>query len=146
MKKDKRLICSISFGLPLIFCFILKHWLIHINYNFCTFKGIEITKILLGTWGTLLGFIITATSILVTMNGKEYVCAFRNSVHYSTVLLTYCLTSFTLLIATIFGITVICINIWNLTLFYLLIYLILSTLLLIFFCILFLFFMILKSI
>ena len=146
MKKDKITIFVISFILPSIICFILKLWLNHISYNVYSFDGIEITKTLLGIWATLLGFIITATSILVTMGGKEYIQAFRESKHYSTVLLTYCFSSFAFLISTIFGVIVVCINMWNEILFYLLVYLIISTLLLLFFCVLFLFFMILKSI
>lgn len=116
------------------------------NYNLNEFDGIDVSNTLLGLWGTLLGFIITATSILVTMDGKEYIHAFKGSKHYSTVVLTYGFASFDLFAATIFGIIVICINTWNTLLSYLLIYFVLSTLLLLFFCILFLFFMILKSI
>ncbi len=142
-EKDKISITIISFILPAIVCFILK---LYIKYDINKFNGIEVTKTLLGTWATLLGFIITATSILITMGGKEYIQAFKESAHYSTVLLTYCFASFALLIATIFSIIVVCLNIWNEFLFYFLIYLIISTLLLLFFCVLFLFFMILKSI
>ena len=146
MKKDKIIIFAMSFIFPAIICFVLKLWHGYIAYNVYNFDGIDIIKTLLGMWGTLLGFIITATSIMVIMNGKEYIQAFRESKHYSTVLLTYCFSSFALLLSTIFGIIVICLNIWNEFLFYSLIYLIISTLLLLFFCVLFLFFMILKSI
>ena len=146
MKKDKITIFAISFILPSVVCFLLKLWHNHISYNTYDFDGIEITKTLLGIWATLLGFIITATSILITMGGKEYIQAFRESKHYSTVLLTYCFSSFAFLTSTIFGVVVVCINVWNEVLFYSLVYLIISTLLLLFFCVLFLFFMILKSI
>lgn len=146
MKKDKITIFVISFILPILVCVVLKLWHNHISYNVYNFDGIEIVKTLLGIWATLLGFIITATSILVTMGGKEFIQAFRNSKHYSTVLLTYCFSSFAFLISTIFGVIVVCINIWNEILFYTLVYLIISTLSLLFFCVLFLFFMILKSI
>lgn len=143
MKKDKISITIISFILPVIICFILK---LYIKYDINKFNGIEVTKTLLGTWVTLLGFIITATSILITMGGKEYIQAFKESKHYSTVLLTYCFASFSLLTATIFSIIVVCLNIWNEFLFYCLIYLIISTLSLLFFSVFFLFFMIFKSI
>lgn len=146
MKRDKVFIFIISFILPIIICFILSMLFRHIQYDVCSFHGIIVTNTLLGTWATLLGFIITAASILITMGGKQYIQAFKESQHYSTVLLTYCLASFVLLAATIFSIIVVCINIWNELLFYLLIYFIISTLVLLFFCVLFLFFMIFKSI
>lgn len=146
MKRDKIIIFSVAFIAPALICLLLELWFKHTLYNLSSFNGIDVTKTLLGIWATLLGFIITAVSILITMGGKEYIHAFKESKHYKTVLLTYCFTSFALLVATIFGIVVICINTWNWVLFYSLIYLTMSTLLLLFFCILFLFFMIFKSI
>lgn len=146
MKRDKITIFIISFLIPLVICYMLKMYFTKCNYNLNEFDGIDISNTLLGLWGTLLGFIITATSILITMDGKEYIHAVKGSKHYSTVVLTYGFACFDLLAATIFGIIVICINTWNILLSYLLFYFILSTLLLLFFCILFLFFMIIKSI
>lgn len=145
MKRDKALIFIISLILPIIICCMFKSCPGNSAFNLGNFDGIDVSKTLLGVWATLLGFIITATSILVTMDGKEYMHAFRDSDHYSTVILTYGLASFDLLAATIFGITVIFVNTWTQVMFYLLVYFILSTLFLLFFCILFLFFMITKS-
>lgn len=145
MKRDKVIIFTISLIIPIIICCMLKLCPGDFSFNLVNFDGIDVSKTLLGIWATLLGFIITATSILVTMDGKEYIHAFKYSNHYGTVILTYGLASFDLLAATIFGITVIFVNTWNQVMFYLLVYFILSTLLLLFFCILFLFFMITKS-
>lgn len=145
-RMDKIIIFAISFILPVFICIALKFLFDYNSYDVCSFEGVEVSKTLLGTWATLLGFIVTAESILITMGGKEYIQAFKESRHYKTVLLTYFSTSFVLLSATIFSIVIICLNIWNTVLFYILIYLILSTFLLLFFCILFLFFMVYKSI
>lgn len=146
MKKDKGIIFIVSFIVPVLVCVLISNYFIKIEYNVCTFDGVEITKTLLGVWATLLGFIITAASILLTMGGKEYIQAFKMSKHYSTVLYTYALSSFSLFGATIFGIVVVCLSKWNVLLFYLLLYFIMLTLLLLFFCIAFLFFMIFKAI
>lgn len=145
-RADKIIIFAISFILPVFICIALKFLFDYNSYDVCSFEGVEVSKTLLGTWATLLGFIVTAESILITMGGKEYIQAFKESRHYKTVLLTYFSTSFVLLTATIFSIVIICLNIWNTVLFYILSYLILSTFLLLFFCILFLFFMVYKSI
>lgn len=146
MKKDRVIICILSFVMPIIICIALKYLFKGIGYNVCNFNGIEIIKTLLGIWATLLGFIITAASILVTMEGKDYIQAFKNSHHYKTVMWSYCFASFSLLVAIIGGIIITCINTWSEILFYILIYMISSTLIIIFFCVLFLFFMIFKSI
>lgn len=135
----------VSFLLPAVICISLKILFAYISYDVNTFDGIDIIKTLLGTWATLLGFIVTAESILITMNGKEYIQAFKESEHYKTVLLTYFSTSLVLLVSTIFSVAIICFNIWNAVLFYFLIYLIISSFLFLFFCILFLFFMVYKS-
>lgn len=149
MKKNKIdlfIIFALSLLLPLLICILLNWRLSHILYDINTFNGLEISKTLLGTWATLLGFIVTAESILITMNGKEYIQAFKNSDHYKTVLLTYFSTSVVLLIATIFSVAILCLNIWNALLFYILIYLIISSFLFLFFCVLFLFLMVYKSV
>ncbi len=143
---DKIVIFGISFILPVLICIALGYLFNYNLYDVSNFEGIEVSKTLLGTWATLLGFIVTAESILITMGGKEYIEAFKESRHYKTVLLTYFLTSFDLLSATIFSAVVICMEIWNPILFYMLIYLLISSFLLLFFCILFLFFMVYKSI
>ncbi len=145
-KTDKIIIFVVSFLIPAIICVALKLWFSHVSYDENTFDGIEISKTLIGTWATLLGFILTAESILITMGGKEYIQAFKESKHYKTVLLTYFSASFVLLISTIFSIIVVCLNIWNALLFYILTYLMISSFLLLFFCILFLFFMVYKSV
>lgn len=145
-KIDNIIIFGISFILPVLICIVMGCLFNYNSYDVSSFEGIEVSKTLLGTWATLLGFIVTAESILITMGGKEYIQAFKESRHYKTVLLTYFSTSFVLLAATVFSAVVICMEIWNAILFYILIYLLISTFLLIFFCILFLFFMVYKSI
>ena len=146
MKRDKIIIFVISFLIPVVICFILKYHICKIGYDMKLFNGVEITENLLGIWATLLGFIITAASILLTMGGKKYIKAFKESAHYGTVLYTYALSSLSLLGATVFGIVVTCLEIWNGLFFYLLIYFIISTILLLFLCVTFLFFMIFKAI
>ena len=88
-KMDKIVIFGISFILPVLICIALGYLFNYNLYDVSNFEGIEVSKTLLGTWATLLGFIVTAESILITMGGKEYIEAFKESRHYKTVLLTY---------------------------------------------------------
>ena len=143
MKKDKIFIIFCAFIIPVLVCcgliFFTKSRLYY------KIDGTETFKVLLGIWATLLGFIVTAESILITMSGKEYVQAFRKSKHYHTVLFTYGVTGFDLFAATVFSIFAMCSGWWNKTCFYFLIFFILSTMILIFFCLLFFQFMVSKS-
>lgn len=144
MKKDKIIIILLSFVTPIIVCLTLKFIIktpVPDKEN-----GIDIFKTLLGVWATLLGFIVTAESILIAMGGKEdYIQAFKNSKHYNTVLFTYSITGLDLFFATAFSIFVICSKFWNELCYYILLFLIVSSMFLIFFCLLFLQFMISHS-
>lgn len=143
MKKDKIFVAFCAFGVPVLSCcglvFFAKP-----NLYF-KMNGVDVLKVLLGVWATLLGFIVTAESILITMGGKEYIQAFRKSKHYGTVLFTYGITGFDLFAATVFSIFAVCLGWWNKICFYFLIFFILSTIILIFFCLLFFQLMISKS-
>ncbi|ADL03987.1 hypothetical protein [Lacrimispora saccharolytica] len=60
---------------------------------------IESVKVVIDIWGTLLGFIITVVSILVAFTGSKLTEEIKRTGHFKTVLYTYILTCFTLLIA-----------------------------------------------
>lgn len=59
---------------------------------------IEVSKIMIGVWGTLLGFIITAESILVAFGNGTITSDFKKTGHYMTVIFQYTQTSVKLLI------------------------------------------------
>ena len=47
----------------------------------------EILKVVIGVWATLLGFIITAASILITFNGSKLTEEIKNTGHFKTVII-----------------------------------------------------------
>lgn len=47
---------------------------------------------ILGIWGTLFGFVITAVSILIAFNGSKFTQEIRESGHYQTVMFLYIVT------------------------------------------------------
>lgn len=59
---------------------------------------------LIGTWGSLLGFVIAALSILLTIKDNEYIKALRSTKHYTAICFIYLDTSIWLGIATLFSI------------------------------------------
>jgi|GEM_PF-912330 len=99
---------------------------------------IEIVKTMLGIWGTLLGFIITAVSILIGFNGNERTKDIMNSRHYKTILYTYMITCFTLLLCIAIFIPVVMINKFSLNLLYIFSSTLIITLIYVFLCLLYL--------
>lgn len=73
----------------------------------------EILKVVIGVWATLLGFIITAASILVTFNGSKLTEEIKNTGHFKTVLFIYITTCIELLIGLAFFIWVLCFKLFS---------------------------------
>ncbi len=139
---DKCFVFFFSICMPIVISKVLSVYLHKINYNIISTKGVNIIETLVGIWGTLLGFIITAVSILITINGNKHVKAFKASGHYSTVLFTYLITSIMLFAATVFSVVVICFNVWNWLVLNLMAYFLIATFTSLFFSLYFLFLMI----
>ena len=58
----------------------------------------NVIEVMIGVWGTLLGFLITAESILVTFSGGSITNEFKQTGHYMTVIYQYTQTSIKLLL------------------------------------------------
>lgn len=142
---DKIVITVVSIIIPSISVIILDYFLQSKGYDYSSFDGKEIAKTLVGVWATLLGFMITSVSILVTLGGNEYVLAFRKSQHYHTVMYTNTITSILMLAATVFCIVIMCLNIWNRVCFNIFIFLLISTFVSLILSVYFLFFLVFKS-
>lgn len=65
---------------------------------------------LIGTFGTLLGFIITALSILIGIKENEYIKALKETQHFRDICLIYFNTSIWLGIATFYSIVALILN------------------------------------
>lgn len=105
-------------------------------YN--THNFIESVKVVIDIWGTLLGFIITVVSILVAFTGSKLTEEIKRTGHFKTVLYTYILTCFTLLIAISVFIPVIINNLVSDVLFYIFIGALIITLIDVAMCLVFL--------
>ena len=71
---------------------------------------VENIKTLLGIWGTLLGFIVTALSIILAIGNNTFLELLNASGHTKTIMWSYALTSLILFAATAFGIYIMCFN------------------------------------
>jgi hypothetical protein len=84
-----------------------------INYDINQIEWEEFMKFLLNTWVTLLGFLITAVSILLTFNGGQKSDIIKDSEHFPTILFSYLYFCFLLFVFLIFFVPVLFIQIWN---------------------------------
>lgn len=57
-----------------------------------------VVEVMIGVWGTLLGFIITAESILIAFSNGTITNEFKQTGHYMTVIYQYTQTSIKLLV------------------------------------------------
>lgn len=111
MKKiDIGIIFGTTILLPALICGVISKILINKGYLIESNVWIEIIKSLLGIWGTLLGFIVTALSIILAIGNSPFLKLLSDSGHMKTIMLSYAVTSIVLLGATAFGIFVICLN------------------------------------
>ena len=118
IKKDKRIV----FLLPII-CGIIT--LVVVNYFLSknsTFiisveEGIDDFKTVLGIWGTLLGFMIAAVAIIITLGNDKFVDLLKDTGHYNTILFSYGLCCIHLFLAVILALVCIFFRIWKMKVF-----------------------------
>lgn len=72
--------------------YTVKNWEINTN------NMLDISKMMIGLWGMVLGFIITAESILIAFDSGSITSEFKKTGHYVTVIFQYTQTSIKLLI------------------------------------------------
>jgi len=86
-----------SFAIPVLitciafFCFSQKQS--ETNFNVNTMDGIDTIKIVLGIWATLLGFSVTAESILIAVKSGELTNLMIASGHLKTMLFSFMVTN-----------------------------------------------------
>ena len=95
--KNNRLIVSrvlytiIPIVLSIVISFVIyKEWVRNINIKLLNIQ--DVVGTILGIWGTLFGFVITAISILIAFNGSKFTQELRDSGHYQTVMFLYIVT------------------------------------------------------
>ena len=128
-KLDIGIILTCAFALPAIAAHLIVEKLGTMGYIINSNIWIEITKVLLGIWGTLLGFIITALSIILAIGNSPFLKLLNDSGHMKTIMCSYAITSLALFMATAFGIYTICLNDFNTLILRIIIFFIFSTML-----------------
>ncbi len=117
-----------------------------IKYEFVIEKcnGIDDFKTILGIWGTLLGFLITAVSILLTLGNGRFLDMLKVTGHYKTILLSYVACCLHLLVAIIFATICIFGEIWSMQFFSIMCAMAVDTLIMVAVCLFFLFTLVIR--
>lgn len=75
--------------------------------------GLSISSMMIGVWATCLGFMITAVSILLALNGSNYIEMLKKTGHYKTILISFMSCCIHLLVALIIEIVITFLHKWS---------------------------------
>lgn len=117
MTKNQKIERSLSVILPIAAALIAFAWISvkrkNPSFDVAQMQGIETIKVVIGIWGTLLGFAITAESILITIKGGDLTDLMVSAGHLKTMLFSFMVTNIILFTCLIIFIPVILDNSWN---------------------------------
>lgn len=103
--------CGMPIIISIILSFLFRKHIFAIKEDFFW----EIVKVVIDLEGTMLGFIITAVSILVAFNGSHLTEEVKRTGHFKTVLLVYLVTCFELFISITYCASILIINAYSIT-------------------------------
>lgn len=145
VKADRIIIAVLPIGISIAAYFIVRYICKKIGFEISSVDGIEDYKIMLSIWGTLLGFLITAVSILLTIGEGKFLNMLKSTGHYQTILFSYVICCVHLLLVVVLAIVCVFIKKWNMNLFAVLCAAVIDTVFRVGFCLLFLFVIVLKA-
>ena len=77
----------------------------------------ELVGTVIDIWGILLGFVITAVSILLTIGENSFINALVATNHMQSIIFSYVMSSFYLFISIIIALVLLIIKTWNMNIF-----------------------------
>lgn len=72
---------------------------------------------MVSVWITILGFLVTSVSILITISGGNFINIMRKSEHFKTIIYVFLLCCIHSFIALIFSLICVFCKFWNMTIF-----------------------------
>ena len=105
----------VIFGVPLVVGLIGTVVFAKIFPGFKISKedGLEIVKSIFDVWGILLGFVITAVSILLTANRNELIENLIATNHMQSIIFSYITSSAYLFVAIVYALVLLIFHIWG---------------------------------
>lgn len=145
VKKDRILITVLPIAISVVAFIIIFYLCKKFKFEINSTDGLEDYKIMLSIWGTLLGFLITAVSILLTIGEGKFLDMLKDTGHYETILYSYVVCCVHLLAAVILAVVCVFVKLWNMVLFAVLCATVIDTVIRVAICLLFLFVIVLKA-
>jgi hypothetical protein len=145
IRRDRIFIGLFPIVVALVSFFIFKFLFGKYNFEISATDGLDDCKLMLDIWGTLLGFLITAVSLFLTIGDGKYMNTLKSSGHFSTVLYSYVICCIHLFLAVVFALIVVFIKLWSMTVFSILCAAVIDTLIIVAICLVFLFFIVINN-
>lgn len=145
VRMDRIMIAALPIGISVVAYFVVKHFCTKCAFEVNSTDGLESYKIMLSIWGTLLGFLITAVSILLTIGEGKFLTMLKDTGHYQTILYSYVICCMHLLVAVVLAIVCVFLRIWNMSLFAILCASVIDTVIRVGICLIFLFAIVMKA-
>lgn len=139
IKRDRIRIATLPIIVSILAKYIIENLCEKYSFVISSKEGLSNVEMMLGIWGTLLGFLITAVSILLVLNDGVFINMLKKTGHYKTVLFTYIVCCVHLFVAIIVAIVWVFLKIWSMIIFAVLCALVIDTMILVAICLFFLF-------
>lgn len=143
--KDRTVVFLLIYVFPGLLTKLAVHYVDYAKLISEGYDGIAVSGTMMGIWGAMLGFMITALSIIMTLGDGEFIKTLRGTTHFKTIIIIMILTCVILFLATAFGAVVVCLNFWSQICFMMLMYFIFGTGIAIILSMLYLFFIVLNT-
>ena len=144
VKLDRAMIFVFPLAVSVISYFVIDNLCTKFSFVIDSIEGLDNFKTMLSIWGTLLGFLITAISILMAFGEGKFINILKSTGHFKTILLSYIICCLHLLVAVILAVVCVFCKIWNMNLFAILCAVSIDTILMVAICLFFLFTLVLR--
>ena len=114
---DRVIIAGMPLLLGLITGIVLQYILGKSSFFVSVREGLELVGTVIDIWGILLGFVITAVSILLTIGENSFINALVATNHMQSIIFSYVMSSFYLFISIIIALVLLIIKTWNMNIF-----------------------------
>lgn len=142
---DRIIVFLLIFVLPIVMTALVEHFITNSKVDPAAYNGVVVAGTMLGVWGAMLGFMITALSIIMTLGDGKFITVVRGTSNFESIMIIMIATCIILFLATAFGAAVVCLNLWRQFCFSLLLYFVFGTGIAILLSMFYLFYIVLNS-
>lgn len=142
--KDRIFLSLIPLIIAIISFIIINSLIIHNKIEININDGMEDLKVMVSVWITILGFLVTSVSILITISGGNFINIMRGSGYFKTIIYVFLLCCIHSFIALIFSLICVFCKFWNMTIFSVFCAMVIDTMILVLIAVVFMFFVVMR--